>query len=264
MLRKGLELAARSWRALGKRPVTAGLVALALVVLGLLLLLIGTPSWYEPPRVAPDQRQQVRNNLVAAEQAFTEGLRAGTESFVYHIYQDDLNRWIAMRREIYPLLDQLTPRELADPFVVFSPDGITVAGLYRAAGTGVVLSVDISVVMQNDAMVLQARAAHVGLIRVPLSWAGRLGLAEQIEREPGAAWPGSPRILGNLLDGLEVGHQARWKNGGVLYRVLDVSSEPGILNLTIKPLGRQEPKEHKHHASSSSPTSASANRPERR
>jgi len=44
----------------------------------------------------------VRNNLVAAEQAFTEELRSAGRPFIYQLRQDDVNQWIAMRREIYP------------------------------------------------------------------------------------------------------------------------------------------------------------------
>ncbi|MFQ5425366.1 MAG: hypothetical protein ACE5F9_15480, partial [Phycisphaerae bacterium] len=176
------------------------------------------------------------NNLVAAEQAFTEGLRLGGESFVYHIFQDDVNRWIAMRREIYPLIDQLVPTELSDPFVRFDADRIAVAGRVSTPAGRVVLSIDVAPVFEDRAIVLRATAVRCGSVSMPMDFGG-LDLARSIEREPEKVWPGSPRIWGDLAAGLHLDARAWWKNGGIDYRVLNVWVEPGVLHLKIEPLG---------------------------
>ena len=89
-----------------------------------------TPAWYRVPHIPEAQRQQVRNNLLSAEQAMVEGLRLG-KTFVYQLHQDDLNRWLTMRREIYPLAEEFIPPQWSDPFVRFDTGRITVAGRFR-------------------------------------------------------------------------------------------------------------------------------------
>ncbi len=211
-----------------------------------LYLLLATPSWYQPPPVAPEQRQQVRNNLIAAEQAFTEQLRAGAP-FVYHVHQDDLNQWIAMRREIYPLFEQITPPAIRDPFILFEQGYIRIAGRHRERLLGSVFSLDITAALEGDGLVLRADSARMGRLRIPFGLLTGSELTQPIEYEEEEAWPGSPRIGGDLLSGLHVGAKARWKNGGVTYRVVEVQVYPGRLDLTVEPLGRQQPREHKRH-----------------
>ncbi|HVP09821.1 MAG TPA: hypothetical protein VMV94_01390 [Phycisphaerae bacterium] len=254
----------QKWKWTRRRKLAAALIACGAIILIILFLLLHDPSWYDPPVVLPAARQQVRNNLVDAEQAFTESLRAGAGPFVYHIYQDDVNRWLAMRREIYPLLDEFVPPVLTDPFVVFDVGKITVAGRYRTGGLSAVVSVDIAVAMQPDALCLTVAAARLGSVHMPLLIANKLGLAESVDRDPDETWPGSPRIWGSLASGLKVGADAWWKNGGVIYRVLDVSVQRGQINLTVEPRGRhEEGRDRKHHSLPTAETGSSANRPTR-
>lgn len=213
--------------------------------LGVFGLLIGggaaalrTPSWYVPPVIAPAEQQKVRNNLVAAEQAFTESLRTAREPFVYQLLQNDVNRWIAMRREIYPLIDELAPPQLLDPFVVFHADEITLAGRYGSGSLAPVISIDLAPTMEYGQLQLRATAVRCGSVRMPAGVVD-LGLSQHIQRNPEATWPGSPAISGDLLSGLRIGAQAWWKNGGNEYQLLAVQVVPGKLLLTIQPLGRR-------------------------
>lgn len=227
---------------------TAAIVLGAVVVAGAYAML-RTPGWYAPPVVPADERQGVRNNLLAAEQAFTEGLRAGRDPFTYHVHQEDVNRWIAMRREIYPLIDELAPSQLVDPFVLFADDEITVAGRCALGGVDVVLSIDFEAGFRDGAIRLRATSVRCGSVRIPLSWAS-LGLDQPIDRRTGKVWPGSPPMKGSLINGLEVGADAWWKNGGVAYRVLDARVRPGRLDLTVQPLGlRSELADSTHRSS---------------
>jgi hypothetical protein len=214
------------------------------VVAGVLAAALATPRWYQPPVIAPEERQQVRNSLVAAEQTFTESLRAAHGPFTYRLMQDDLNRWITMRREIYPLLDELTPPEWQEPFVAFRRGTIRVGGRYRLGAKNVVVSMDIVLSMETDSLVLRATALRCGTVRVPVD-AGGIGLGQKIERRREQAWPGSPAISGDLASGLKLETRAWWKNGGIDYRVLDVRVEPGVLSITIEPLGRHQPDRRK-------------------
>jgi hypothetical protein len=195
--------------------------------------------------VPPADRQAVRNNLVAAEQAFTESLRGPQAGFVYHIHQADVNRWLAMRKEIYPLIDELAPPQLGDPFLIFDTDRIILAGRYAGGGVSVVISIELSATFAGGEIVLRLASMHCGALRVPVGLAD-LGLDVKVDRPRDATWPGSPRIHGSLLTGLHVGAEARWKNGGVRYRVRDFSAGPGRLDLTVESLGRDPPTGRSH------------------
>lgn len=225
----------RTWRT----SVLTLIVGLAVVLFSGICALVRTPGWYDPPVIPPEERQDVRNNLLNAEQAFTESLMNTSEAFTYHLYQDDVNRWVAMRREIYPLIDELAPPQLQDPFVIFDDGEITLAGKLRAAGVELVFSVDLSVSYEDDAIVLRVGAIRCGSVRLPWD-AADLPLRATVDRAAGESWPGSPRVWGNLAEGLHIGNTAQWKNGGVRYRVTGVESQDGALNLTVQPLGRPE------------------------
>lgn len=225
--------ARRAWRHYAALTLLATLGVFAAGAFALLR----TPTWYAPPAIATDQRQRVRNSLVEAEQRFTESLRMN-QPFVYHLYAEDVNRWIAMRREIYPLLDSLTPPELGEPFVVFDDGEITVAGRYQLGGVRVIVSLDFSVGFHDGAIELRALATRCGSARVPLD-VSRLGMERAVNYPEGKLWPGSPRISGDLVSGLRVDDEGWWKNGGMAYRVTDLMVEPGRISLTVQPLGRR-------------------------
>ncbi len=247
------------WRtlALWQRATLVVLFAACLIVFVSLLAIFRSPRWYQPPVVPAAKKQQVRNNLVSAEQAYTEHLRASAGRFVYHIYQDDLNRWIAMRREIYPLIDEFVPPRLSDPFIVFDAGRITVAGRYAVTGPDLVLSIDLVAEMVDDALTLRAIGVHSGSMPLPMGLAVSAGLGTPIENERDGLWPGSPHTWGDFISGFHLESEAWWQNGGIAYRVLDVSIEPGRLDLTVEPVGHQSARARNRHSSSST-TSPSA------
>ncbi len=241
------------WRRLAQwqRAVLVVLAVISLVTFVLLVAIFRSPGWYKPPVIVKGQKQRIRNNLVSAEQAFTEHLRAGVGPFVYHIHQDDLNQWIAMRREIYPLIDEFVPPQLSDPYVVFDADRITVAGRYAVTGPDLVLSIDLVAEVADDALMLRAIGVRSGSLSLPLELATGAGLGTPIENECDGLWPGSPRTWGDFVTGFNLESEAWWQNGGVAYRLLDVSVEPGRLDLTVEPLGHQSSRERNRHSSSS-------------
>ncbi|MFQ5430361.1 MAG: hypothetical protein ACE5E1_08640 [Phycisphaerae bacterium] len=234
----------RNWN--WKRAILLAAVSAGLGVAAGLYTLLRTPGWYAPPTVRADDRQRVRDDLVRAEQAFTEGLRAG-RPFVYHIYDDVSNRWIAMRKEIYPLVDEIAPPLLADPFLLIGDRVITIAGRYRLLGVGVVLSIDLEPTFRDGAIELRANRVRCGSLPLPKDTTG-LGLGRALRFEAGDLWPGSPEMSGNFLTGFRVGGEAWWKNGGVAYRVTGLSVRPGEISLDIQPLGRRAGRKRNRHS----------------
>src|SRR5262249_24101273 len=127
----------RSWR---KVAVCCIVLPIGIIAAGFFAIL-RAPRWDRPPLGPPEARQQVPQSLVNAEQEFTEKLLQN-KPFVYHLFQDDVNNWIAMRHEIYPLIDELAPPVLTDPLVIFDDDTITIAGKF-ASKIDLILSLDL-------------------------------------------------------------------------------------------------------------------------
>lgn len=198
-------------------------------------LALRTPEWYRVPHIPETQRQQVRNNLLSAEQAMAEGLRRG-QTFEYQLHQDDLNRWLTMRREIYPLAEEFIPPNWSDPIVRFDTGRITVAGRYSHASWSMIASIDIDVSFKDGEIVLTSGAVRSGSLPLPARLLG-IPLDRPVERRAEKTWPGSPPINGDLAGGVRIGSRAWWKNGGWDYEVKNVSVSPGVLKLAIEPLG---------------------------
>lgn len=220
-----------------RRRVAVAFVTVLAVALGWLAFsMLRTPAWYRPLLVPPERQQQVRNNLVAAEQAFTQSLLAG-QPFDYHIYQADLNEWLAMRKEIYPHVDELVGSTFRDPFVLITPGRIVLAGLYESAAVSGVISMELEPGFREDAIHLRLVSLRCGSVPLPLAAAG-VKLDTPLEFDEGDAWPGSPLMSGNLLDGLRIEKDAWWKNGGVRYEVTNVIAREGRLDISVRPSGR--------------------------
>lgn len=220
------------------RPWVIGAAVAGLLLLGLTWALLDSPGWYDPPHVPEAERQAVRNNLISAQQAFTDSLVTEQRPFVYHIYEEDVNRWLAMRREIFPPLDESLPEGVSDPLVRFAADRIRIAATWRGSGPSVVASIDLVPTFEQDHVSIRADAVRCGRLPAPIGWL-KEWLVTSIDRPPDATWPGSPSIQGNLLDGLRIGAEAWWKNGGRTYRLIGLSVQPGRLDLTIQPEGRR-------------------------
>ncbi len=228
-----------------RRVVLSILLVLGFVVGALTYSVLRTPSWFAPPVIADEAaRQRVRNNLVNAEQAFTQSLLAG-RPFVYHVYQDDLNRWLAMRKEIYARVDELVPKIVDDPFIVIEPDRIMLAGRVKKSGADAVLSLELEMIFDHDAILLTAKTIRCGVVPIPIA-AADLKLDFSVEADPGDIWPGSPLVSGSLIKGLRVGSRATWRNGGVPYRVTGLKAQSGRLDLHIEPEARQSSRRNHH------------------
>jgi hypothetical protein len=232
---------------------TGGITAAG--ALGLLILLfwlaLRDPGWYQPMRVPEEESQQVRDELHEAAQQFSDALMT-TGRFQIHLRDSQINRWIAMRKEIYPLIDKEIPPHWVEPTVNFLDGVIRLAVRHKDGTSDIVVSVDLAVGMEEDTIALRLAGARIGSLRVPLTFlSGRLKKPIRIDGDK--AWSGSPAMRGELLGGLHVDALAVWPNGEREYRVHDVRVEPGRLHLEIESLGPHYPKRRKDHTRESAP-----------
>lgn len=212
-----------------------GMVALVALAI---YLAVRTPSWYEPqpPPQQEADKQRVRNLLTDAEQAFTHSLIAG-KPFTYRIYDEYLNDWLALRYEIYPRIDDHLPVRVRDPFIRILPGRILIGARGEFGGLDGVFSAELLPTFEDDATVLRLGKLSCGSLPAPMipeAWRKRARLSY----DDNEAWSGSPAIHGDLDRGLRVGAAGRWQNGGVRYRVTDVRTLDGVLELDVTPLPR--------------------------
>src|SRR5262249_20740656 len=113
---------------------------------------------------------------------------------------------------------------------------VRLAATYRGKGPDVVLSIDVAVALDGDAIVLKAEGCRAGVVSIPLTFLSDL-LAQPIHQAPGRSWHGSPSIDSNLRDGLRIGPRVVWPSGDRLYNVIGVEVRPGVLDLKIESLG---------------------------
>jgi len=216
--------------------ISIGIVAS--IVLLVVYLAFRTPTWYEPqpPPVTEAEKQDIRNLLTDAEQAFTHSLIAG-KPFTYRIYDEYLNQWIAMRHEIYPRVDDGLPVALKDPFIRFLPGEIHLGARGQVAGIGAVVSAEVTVAYEDDEIVLRLGDISCGSLpapTIPKKWREQARVDYAFDE----AWRGSPTIRGDIDSGVRIGAEGRWQNGGTRYRVTDVRVLDGVLELDVTPLPR--------------------------
>ncbi len=201
--------------------------------------LLRTPGWYRP-EASPDDRaarQEIRNNLVRAEQAFTSSLLDG-RPFRYRIYQRHVNEWLAMRHDFYPRIDAVVPPIVSDPYVTIGDGRVRIAGRYAVADRHPVVSVEFEPAFEDNGIVLRIADIRCGSVVIP-NLLDELALDHPVALAANDAWPGSPPIRGSLTDGLHIGARGWWQNGGVSYEVTGVEVGEGVLTLSITPLERQ-------------------------
>lgn len=198
-----------------------------------------TPGWYQPATVPEDreQRQEIRNNLVMAEQAFTGSLLDG-RPFKYRIHQRHINEWLAMRYEIYPRIDDVVPPVIDEPFVTIGDGHIRLAGRLTIANQATVVSADIAPSFEDGDVVLRLAGFRCGSLPLP-NVLEQLDLDRSVQLDANRAWPGSPPIEGRLAEGIRIGARGWWQNGGVDYEVTDVEVGEGVLTFSVTPLERQ-------------------------
>ncbi len=221
-----------------RRVGIAALLLVVAVVGGVSLLLVQSPDWYDPVPVPEEDRQALLRRLVQAEQSFTAALRADVP-FQYHLFDDLVNRWIAMQPDVLPVIDDLMPELVNDLHVRFADGEVYIGRRQSILGVEAIASVRLRVWFEEEGIVLRVESVRCGSLPLPLDWEA-LDLGRKIECEAERLWPGSPSVAGDLLTGLRVGREAWWKNGGIRYRVEGVEVTSGKLSLSIQPLGMRE------------------------
>lgn len=217
-----------------RRPQLTRFAVIVLAIASLLavclwLTVFRIPSYYRPPQVGPAEYQLVRDDLEAAYNDLNLAVQ-GSDAFDYVVEQDQLNRWIATRRQIWPGFQRYLPEKLQQPMVVFQDGRLVVSGLVPAAGFQSVLSLIFSLRAEPDHLTIRLEGCRIGAMPVPRHALGRF--LDRLESSSALPHGASPQ---ELLEGLTIPNRFEWRSGGRLIRFEQIDLKPGRLVVRIAP-----------------------------
>ena len=164
MIRTGKGNPGRRWIrwAAGGCLTLVGLAGLVLVAV------TSRPGWYQPATVGPEDYPLIRNEIPTFGGAIGTYLERG-QPFRITLQDDQVNRWIAARGEIWPGLGDALPRELADPVVSFQPGRIVLGVRYNSPTFSSVLSLAVNLEMDaaRGAVLVKVDRLRAGHLPVP-------------------------------------------------------------------------------------------------
>lgn len=212
-----------------------GAILLAALLTGVGILLPAgltcRPSWYSTPQIDHNRLEEDKRALAALVDGISAELNAGRTVRVT-LMQDQLNRWLTARREIWDVWPGVPARSLdllLDPVVLIESGGrLRIAGLADWRGWRVPLAFAATLAASDGYMRVEKYDAKAGLWPIPRQWIPR----QLIAASRGAA---SQSDSGAIL----VENEFTWPNGKVRYRVVEMRTETGAMFITLQPLNRE-------------------------
>jgi hypothetical protein len=217
------------------------------VLVGTVVLLFQhIPGWYRPLRiVGQDEIQAVQYDLTHTLDNFTLTLDAATGPFEYRISEQQINAWLAIREEIWPLSREWLPAGLSDPAISLEEGEVRLAVTYRDGSLKTVASIGFHIEGDSEGVLVQLTDIAGGSLPVPKSWA-----RDELAKLDRGKWPAgrvtryqySGRAMPSLIDLMteaEFPNEWVWQNGKIPFRIAQLTVEKGAVVLTIEPLPRQ-------------------------
>ncbi len=226
----------------------AGVLVMACVLLWAALAHV--PDWYRPPQVTDAEYNDVKKALMDTVVGFTDALPAG-QPFQITLTDAQINRWIAVRTDVWPGADEWIPDYVREPVVVFEPGGAVFGARFTSNGWEAILSARLTCDVGDDTITIQLDRLACGSCPLPISVVARrlrpvLTAADgdvDIMPDPMADAVRFFRQKGNAglqTEGVTVENRLFWKPSERWFRIRSLSIEPGILRAEIEPLGSRQ------------------------
>ncbi len=219
-------------RPVGWRRRLIVIASLSLVLLicalgGLLCAAAYRPAWYRPAAVNYERLPADKHSFVALLDSVSAALNRG-EPIDLVIEQDQFNRWLAARDEVFPP-DWQRFRQLRDPFVEILPDNrLRLAAIARRHGFAAVVSIELRAALEPQELQIEPLRVRIGTLPVPAATLIRI------------AAPYLPDAMHQKLAGatpwLRVRNRLTWPNGKRRFVITRISTQPGRLQLRLEPL----------------------------
>lgn len=185
------------------------------------------PNWYIPRSIDYGTLEDDKRAQVQLENRVSAALSAG-QSVELTLTQDQLNRWIAARGELWPgKLPSLEPFE--HPMIVLEEGNrIRVAASAVYAGVRAVISLTFRVELTEGEVVIAADSLHAGALPIPTGVFAK-NLRNRMERAP-------TQVLEFDGERLVLRNEWVWPNGKRLFRAAALWTADGALRITLEPL----------------------------
>ncbi len=236
----------------------AGILGLAGVTL---ICATYRPGWYRPATITPADSRIIRNELPSFGSAIGTYLAQGRQ-FRIELTDEQINRWLAARGDIWPAMKRALPPEVREPAIAFEAGRIILGARYERNGLSSVVSLSTTLDLENagGAIAIHLGGIHAGLLPVPrmfVEQAAKKALAKAIRSN----WSHLSKYTGfghfNLADQLGItpkqvtGYLAGramtetrlpshwvWPNGRFPFYVSNVQIQPGKMLIDIVPVPR--------------------------
>lgn len=205
--------------------------ALILALISAIFASILRPSWYLPIAIDYSQLEADKRDLVSWYDRISGALNAG-RSIEVQIDQDQLNRWVASREEMWPDL-ALRIKGAEDPLLrLRTGNRIEFGATVEHNGWKSVVSVRIGVAVEGR-ILARVEQVRVGRLLFPLAVVWPL-VVSRLNEHPLAAVE---------LDGrtLRVFNEWVWENGRVPFRIGDLRVDDRRLQMRFDPITGGDP-----------------------
>ena len=207
-------------------------VALATAGLILVLLCLGgaatcRPAWYTPVAIDHARLKTDKRELVDLMDAIGTALNTG-RPIDFELREDQVNRWLAARSEMWPEVEDAGMRSLAHPQLRLLDDGRVRLGVIATSGAwSAVLSACATGKLAEDSLVVRIESARVGVLPVPA--ASVLKPVSEKLTDSGGTVSGKTISLPN---------DWVWPNGKPRFRIRRLEVSDGVARVSFEPTGR--------------------------
>jgi hypothetical protein len=184
------------------------------------------PTWYAPATIDFDRLRDDKAALAALQDEISAALNTGREIRL-RINAAQINRWLAARGEFWPAA--AAPLANLDQPQVLLRDGQFCIGATGSAGDWhAIVALTGAVTVQDDRVLVELLAAHVGAVPIPTASLGRR-LAGLVGTHGHVQQTGDGRTL-------TLPNEWVWPNGKRRCRLREVSIGDGVVEVLLEPV----------------------------
>ena len=199
-----------------------------LVTLAAILTVSHRPNWYHPASIDHARLRMDKQALAHLLDEIAAALNDG-RSIPLHLPEDQLNRWIAARAQIWPDAEtDMGPLRL--PCVTFLDGEILAGATLTVGGFRSVVTLRARIDIQEENLVIRVQSARIGALPVPRRWLHSqfASLSRTISQAT------APRESSTLI----FENRWIWPNGKRPCRLGRVEVAPGRVHAVLEPLAR--------------------------
>ncbi len=193
---------------------------------GLGLALTHRPGWYRPQGIDRARLHADKLAMADLQEQISAALNQG-RPVRFRLEEDQLNRWIAARAEMWPEA-AIDLGGLERPQAVLSEKGIRLGATVKRASLEAVITLNCRLELGEEYLTVRYDTPRAGAIPLPRSW-----LMDLLVELPGV----EPAALRSLRPGtIRVRNELVWPNGKRRCRLRELTPLPGAIEVVLEPV----------------------------